>query len=148
MTHKLRSTSVPARVVAVATVVSALVATAASPAPSSAAAEEPQWNRVGFSINPSAGVWTRERPVTFVRTKTEYGSIVLSVNNNVGGGLCVRLLAAKNGSQLGYVRCWGAGSYGRKTMATNVLPNTRFTVWATKLRSASTNNYWGGSLHY
>jgi hypothetical protein len=117
-------------------------------APSAAVAA--QNNDVGFSVGSTAGYdvsfptnWTRE-PNLVVRTKTDYGSINLFVNDNVDGGLCVRLLAARDGSQLGSTRCWPAGTYYAQTMATNVLATTRFTVWATKWHSSSTNNYWGG----
>jgi hypothetical protein len=113
-----------------------------------------QWYPIGFNISPIAGTdagfptnWTREPPNTRVRTKSGYGSIILNLTDNVDGGLCVVLLAARNGSRFGRA-CWEAGEYGKKTLATGVLDATRFTVWATKRHSVPTNNYWGGSIYY
>jgi hypothetical protein len=114
-----------------------------------------QWYPIGFNISPTAGTdagfptnWTREPPNTRVRTKNGYGNILLNLTDNVDGGICVKLLAARDGSQLGRA-CWEAGEYGPpKTLATGVLANTRFTVWATKRHSQPTNNYWAGSIYY
>jgi hypothetical protein len=86
--------------------------------------------------------WTQESRAADRNTTTPRGTIKLFVNDNVDGGLCVRLQA--NGRQLGSTQCWPPGSYGEKIMATNVRAGTRFTVWATKLRSSRTNNDWGG----
>jgi hypothetical protein len=118
-------------------------------ATSPSAAQAPRWNAVGFTLSSIPGTWKRDPGPPTVRTKTSYGSIVLDLNDNVDYGICVRLLAARNGSVLGYTRCWPAGSYGPQTMATHVLAKTRFTVWATKMHSSQTNNNaWGGRIYY
>ena len=117
-----------------------------------------QWNHIGFGLNSSiSGIgqpfpqdWTREPPTTFVRTKTDSGDIWLFVNDNVGGGLCARLLNARDGSPLGMVRCWAENPTPNYEllMASGVPRNTRFTVWATKQTSSATDFYWGGYIYY
>ena len=71
----------------------------------------------------------------------------MNLTDNVNYGMCVKLLYARDGSQLGRA-CWEAGQYGSKTLVTGVPANTRFTVWVTKRSAASSNSYWAGSLYY
>lgn len=130
----------------------ALVFMALSPGIALAAVQN---NDIRFAIGQAGGTdlgfpqnWTREPPTKFVRTKTTTGdgTIRLFLNDNVDGGVCVRLVNAHKGERLGVTRCWRAGSYGEQILATNVRAPTRFTVWATKRYSTtkSTNNVWGG----
>jgi hypothetical protein len=150
MTHVITAAAVRPRHLAVATIVSALLGGLVFMAMFPSMALAAQNNDVRFGISSTAGTdvgfpgnWTRE-PGGVVRTKTSRGDISLFVNDNVDGGVCIRLLAAKNGSRLGDLQCWPPGTYGAKVLATHVLAKTRFTVWATKLHSSPTNNVWGG----
>jgi hypothetical protein len=113
---------------------------------SSIALAPPQWHRIGFAFSPIVGVWTRDP--AGVRTKTSSGNIDLSVTDNVPGGLCVRLRSAENGSPLGLTRCWPASSFGSKTLAADVLADTRFTVWATAMHPSTADSTWVGYIYY
>jgi hypothetical protein len=168
MTHVITAALMRAQRIMLAALMSALLAVAAFMAlsistalaaqshdtTSTSTALAAQWYPIGFRILPTPGTdagfprnWTREPPITRVRAKNGYGNIVLNLTDNVDGGICVVLVAARDGSRFGR-GCWEAGEYGAKTLATNVLDTTRFTVWATKRHYRETNNDWAGSIYY
>jgi hypothetical protein len=60
----------------------------------------------------------------------------------------VKLLHAEDGSLLGVFGCWPPATHSVKTIAANVPPNTRFTVWATTMHPSPMDNTWGGTIYY
>jgi hypothetical protein len=107
------------------------------------------WNFIEGDVN-SNGEWTAEkRGGPRHKTDPSYRDVVLSLDDNVDGGLCVFLRKdePKDKSPFTQVVCWAAGEYGAKTLATRVLPGSAFKVEAMK-RGHGSNNHWGGHIKY
>jgi hypothetical protein len=158
MAHVITAPVMRPRRIAVAALMCSLLAVVVVTALSTSTALAARGNHIAFPLESSiSGIggqfpanWTRDPGPPDVRTKTDSGPIWLYVGDNVGGGLCVRLLNAKDGSQLGMVRCWAENPTPNYSlvMADYVPANTRFTVWATKQRSSTTDFFWGGTIYY
>ncbi|MEA2151700.1 MAG: hypothetical protein QOD69_3530 [Solirubrobacteraceae bacterium] len=158
MTQGITALAMRPRCLAAVALTSALLVCVVVMALSTSPALAARGNRIAFGLeNASSGIggrfpanWTRDPGPPDVRTKTDSGPIWLTVADNVGGGLCVRLLYAKDGTQLGMVRCWGENptpNY-QLLMADYVPANTRFTVWATKQKYSPKDFFWAGTMVY
>jgi hypothetical protein len=114
-----------------------------------AVASAAKWNKIGGSVHPD-GTWIGERR-NGPRHKTDAsnGDVVLDLDNNVDGGVCVRFHNFRYGT-LGEPVCWAANEQGPKTLATGVLPGTEFIVDVKKWDTGGqgSHNEWGGRIYY
>jgi hypothetical protein len=112
-----------------------------------AVAPPAKWNKIEGIVH-SDGIWTEERRNgPRHKTDTFYGDVVLDLDNNVDGGLCMRFRDFRYNTSLGKPVCWAADEKGPKTVATGVLPRTEFILDIKKGRQGS-NNEWGGRIYY
>lgn len=109
-----------------------------------------KWNKIEGTVHPD-GTWTQERR-NGPRHKTDAsnGDVVLDLDNNVDGGLCVRFHNFRYNTSLGEPVCWAADEQGPKTLATGVLPGTEFIVDVKKWDTGGQggNNEWGSRIYY
>jgi len=124
----------------------ALTATAVAGAVfvSPAAALAAQNNNVSGVVNSDAS-WTKGQ---VTRHKSNTGDIKFNLQNNVDGGICLRLRSLRNGSVFAGPVCWAPGEYGAHYLAYDVLENTEFAIDAHKGVSGGSNNDWGGIAWY
>ncbi|MDP8929830.1 MAG: hypothetical protein M3O70_14980 [Actinomycetota bacterium] len=81
------------------------------------------------------------------RTKNNHGNIIFNPDNLPNGGLGMSLRNDKNGKQFAGPTWWDWYDYSEGTVATDVLPGTRFTIIARR-RSTGKDRYFSGDLYY
>jgi len=89
------------------------------------------------------------------KTDPSDGGVVLTLRDNVDGGLCVLLRRSHSDTVFSQPVCWGEGEYGPKTLASGVRPGTAFIVDAKRESDflpvdcpPQCDNRWKGTIFY